>query len=150
MAHRRWTKKKQVVQAVVFGRSCLDGLRCRSSSMAAPRSRTELEEVRDGDERARTAAKMRSYRMTPRVVGTILAPFYAVFELGWRGRQLNFAVALSSSEGVAGMAKIGVAPKRNEGLTRKKERENHRMRERYRKKMFCSLFSSLDFSNKYL
>ena len=68
------------------------------------------------------------------MVGTILASFDAVFKLGWRGRQLNFVVALSSSEGVAGMAKIGVAPKRDAGLTRKEERENHGRREKISKK----------------
>ena len=79
----------------------------------------------------------------------ILAPFDADFELGWRGRQLNFIVALSSFGGVAGMAKIRVVQKRDEGLTRRKERESHGRREKYQKKCFVVFFSGLDFSSKY-
>ena len=102
MTHRRWTKKKQAVQGLVFGRSGSRGLRCRSSLKSAPWSRTELEKVWNDGECARTATKVWGYRVTPRVVGTCQTPFEAVFELGWRGRQPIFAVALSSRRGVVG------------------------------------------------
>ena len=86
----------------------------------------------DGDE-------TQGCRATPRAVGTILAPFDAIFELGWRGRQLNFTVALSSFGGVVGMAKIEAAQKKDKGLTKTKERKSLKERE-IPKKMFCCLF----------
>ena len=101
MAHRRWTKKKQAIQAVVFGRNCSKGLWCKLSSLAAPRSRTELEKVQDGDERARTMVKMEDCCAIPRPFQTNLAPLEAAIKLRWCDRRLGFAVALSPCRGVA-------------------------------------------------
>ena len=66
----------------------------------------------------------------------------AVHRRLWAGveRQLNFAVALSPFGRVVGMAKIGAAQKRDEGLTRREERESHGRREKYQKKCFFCLF----------
>ena len=138
-------RRTKLVQVVVFGWSSSSDHRCRSSSLAAPRSKAELEEVRGGGEQARTTEKMRGCRATPRAFWTILASLDAVSKLGWRDRQLGFVVVLSLFRGVAGMAEIRAAQSREEGLPwERRERKSREERENSKFFLcFCLLVSGL-------